>query len=50
MSDKIYPCDNGGSCPYNAERAMDCHNYCGLGADEDKEFYEELRLEQSETM
>ena len=50
MSDKLYPCDLDDHCPYNANGGMDCYNYCGLGADESEEFYDDLRLEQTETM
>jgi hypothetical protein len=34
--ENIYPCDELGICPFNAEGGNDCYNYCGLGADESK--------------
>ena len=34
-----YPCD-GGVCPFGAYDGYDCHNFCGLGADE-TEYYDE---------
>lgn len=30
-----YPCDFG-ECPYGAHSGYDCHNFCGLGADENE--------------
>ena len=35
-----YPCDCGDCCPFGAHSGYDCHNFCGLGADE-TEYYEE---------
>lgn len=36
MANRIYPCDCGDYCPYDAYGGYDCYNYCGLGVGENE--------------
>ena len=33
--EKYYPCDTG-YCPYGADHAYQCRDYCGLGVDDNE--------------